>query len=135
MDVRRPLATVHDRLGETNAAADLADGVLRPYQQSGLRRGEAHALKAIGSFRAKLGMPADGLATCARSLRIFRQLGDVDGHSDGLIHQRLGRHRRARRLREPALELYAQVGDDYGRADALLQLGDALHAGGKVAWR
>ncbi|MFI6128560.1 hypothetical protein [Micromonospora sp. NPDC051141] len=69
---------------------------------------------------------------------MLRRTDDRHGEANtwdslGLIHDRLGHHRRAARCYGRALTLYQRIGDRYDEADTLTRLGDCRHSAGDRA--
>jgi DNA-binding SARP family transcriptional activator len=124
-----------DRHAEALIHDDRALGLFRKVDN---RLGQATALNNVGWRHGQLGRFTDAIAHCTQALALYQEIGNGLGEGNtwdslGFVHSRLGDHDRAAECFRLAADRYRENGHRYNEADALIQLGDALAAGGEGA--
>jgi tetratricopeptide (TPR) repeat protein len=131
------MARLHEQRGNIGKALRSAQLALSLYRAAQHRKGEAHALNAVGYFHALAGQYSDALRFCSQALGLATETRDRRAEAQawqslGVIHQHTGDAGEAITCYQRSLALQRELADRYLTTKLLTHLGDAHQVAGDV---
>lgn len=137
-NAQRLLATIYDRTGEHELAAEHFQQALARFRQTGDLLGEARTLNSLGNQDGWIGRRQMAAERYEQALALFRKLDDQTGEAVALLNLGneavfAGHHQRAIDYYSQALALFQRLRHYQGEANTLNNLGSSAQRQGDYA--